>query len=90
MRPAVRDARRVVVKVGSSSLTTAEGGIDPARLAGLVDVLVGVRRRGAEVVLEAGDTLTFAPNVPHTFRSAYEEANTQVLWVFSPALPDHS
>ena len=35
----VRDARRVVVKVGSSSLTTAAGGLDPARLAALVDVL---------------------------------------------------
>jgi glutamate 5-kinase len=42
---------RVVVKVGSSSLTTAEGGIDPVRLAALVDALAGVRARGAEVVL---------------------------------------
>ena len=50
-RRAVVDARRIVVKVGSSSLTTAEGGIDPARLAALVDVLADARRRGAEVVL---------------------------------------
>lgn len=42
-----------------------------------------------EVVLEAGDTLTFAPHVPHTFRSALEDASTQVLWVFSPGLPTH-
>ena len=47
----VRAARRVVVKVGSSSLTTAEGGIDPARVGRLVDVLAAVRRRGTEVVL---------------------------------------
>lgn len=39
-----------------------------------------------ETVLEQGDTLTFAPHAPHTFRSALEDANTQVLWVFSPAL----
>ena len=50
-RPEVLGARRVVVKVGSSSLTTAAGGIDPARVRALVDVLAGVRRRGTEVVL---------------------------------------
>ncbi len=50
-RRAVVDARRIVVKVGSSSLTTAEGGIDPDRLATLVAVLADVRHRGAEVVL---------------------------------------
>ncbi len=50
-RAEVLTARRIVVKIGSSSLTTAAGGIDPERLATLVDVLAGVRRRGAEVVL---------------------------------------
>ena len=38
-RPLVADARRVVVKVGSSSLTTAAGGLDAARVDALVDVL---------------------------------------------------
>ena len=51
LRGAVTGARRVVVKVGSSSLTTVDGGIDPDRLSALVDVLAGVRARGAEVVL---------------------------------------
>jgi glutamate 5-kinase len=51
LRPQVTEARRVVVKVGSSSLTTVDGGIDPERLSVLVDVLAGVRARGAEVVL---------------------------------------
>ena len=51
MRPAVTRARRVVVKVGSSSLTTAEGGIDPARLSALVDELAAARAGGVEVVL---------------------------------------
>lgn len=51
LRPAVTAAKRVVVKVGSSSLTTVDGGIDPERLSVLVDVLAGVRARGAEVVL---------------------------------------
>ncbi|HEX4977841.1 MAG TPA: glutamate 5-kinase, partial [Nocardioides sp.] len=50
-REAVGRATRVVVKVGSSSLTTATGGIDPDRVRSLVDALAGVRARGAEVVL---------------------------------------
>ena len=50
-RPEVTEARRVVVKVGSSSLTTAAGGIDPSRLSALVDVLAAARARGTEVVL---------------------------------------
>jgi glutamate 5-kinase len=51
LREAVTTARRIVVKVGSSSLTTASGGIDPARVSTLVDVLAAARGRGAEVVL---------------------------------------
>jgi glutamate 5-kinase len=47
----VGQARRVVVKIGSSSLTTAAGGIDPTRVRQLVDVLATVRARGSEVVL---------------------------------------
>ncbi len=51
MRPEVTTARRVVVKVGSSSLTTATGGIDPTRVRALVDVLASTRQAGVEVVL---------------------------------------
>jgi glutamate 5-kinase len=47
----VGGARRIVVKVGSSSLTTAAGGIDPARVRQLVGVLAAARGAGAEVVL---------------------------------------
>ncbi|WP_027860879.1 glutamate 5-kinase [Marmoricola sp. URHB0036] len=50
-RASVSGAQRVVVKVGSSSLTTAAGGIDPDRVRLLVDSLAGVRRRGADLVL---------------------------------------
>ncbi|MEU5168622.1 glutamate 5-kinase [Streptomyces mutomycini] len=46
------DARRVVVKVGSSSLTTAAGGLDADRVDALVDVLAKVRSGGErEIVL---------------------------------------
>lgn len=51
LRREVTEARRVVVKVGSSSLTTAAGGIDPDRVRSLVDVLAAARQRGVEVVL---------------------------------------
>ncbi|MGL5827383.1 MAG: glutamate 5-kinase [Nocardioides sp.] len=44
-------ARRIVVKVGSSSLTTAAGGLDTARVRHLVDALATSRIRGAEIVL---------------------------------------
>ncbi|MGH1562373.1 glutamate 5-kinase [Mumia sp. DW29H23] len=42
---------RIVVKVGSSSLSSTQGGLDLARLHTLVDALAGARARGDEVVL---------------------------------------
>jgi glutamate 5-kinase len=51
IRPQLAGAKRVVVKVGSSSLTTLPGGLDSARLSALVDVLGAVRADGREVVL---------------------------------------
>ncbi|WP_203739397.1 glutamate 5-kinase [Actinoplanes cyaneus] len=51
MREVVTGARRIVVKVGSSSLTTAAGGIDEQRLDTLVDTLGGLTGEGREVVL---------------------------------------
>jgi glutamate 5-kinase len=51
VREVVTGARRIVVKVGSSSLTTASGGIDEQRVDSLVDVLGGLSAGGHEVVL---------------------------------------
>jgi len=50
-RSALAAARRVVVKVGSSSLTSLTGGLDPARLDALVDALAKRRAAGSQVVL---------------------------------------
>jgi glutamate 5-kinase len=47
----VGDAARVVVKVGSSSLTTAHGGLDGDRVDALADVLAKARHNGREIVL---------------------------------------
>ncbi len=49
-RAAVAGARRTVVKVGSSSLTS-HGRLDPHRLDGLVDALAARRAQGRELVL---------------------------------------
>jgi glutamate 5-kinase len=51
VREAVTSARRIVVKVGSSSLTTASGGIDEQHVDALVDVLGNLAESGREVVL---------------------------------------
>ena len=42
---------RIVVKVGSSSLSTAGGGLDGDRVDALVDALAAARARGDEIVL---------------------------------------
>nr|WP_216077563.1 glutamate 5-kinase [Isoptericola sediminis] len=44
-------ARRIVVKIGSSSLTRADGHLDLGALRSLVDVLAARHREGQEVVL---------------------------------------
>src|SRR6266536_2830107 len=51
IRATIAAARRVVVKVGSSSLTTAEGGIADERITALAGVLAARATRGAELVL---------------------------------------
>ena len=50
-RAEIAAARRVVVKVGSSSLTTVGGGIDEGRIAALAGVLAARVRAGTQVVL---------------------------------------
>ena len=51
MRGAIASARRVVVKVGSSSISSAAGGLDHDRVDALVTALADRREAGAEVVL---------------------------------------
>jgi glutamate 5-kinase len=51
LRQQLATARRIVVKVGSSSLTTADGGLDLHRVEALVDVLAGLAAERREVVL---------------------------------------
>lgn len=53
-RQDVVQARRVVVKVGSSSLTTAAGGLDADRVDALVDVLAKAREEREIVLVSSG------------------------------------
>lgn len=53
-------ARRVVVKIGSSSLTDAEGHLDVARLTALVNTLAARRAAGGEVVLVSSGAIAAA------------------------------
>jgi len=77
VREQVATAGRVVVKVGSSSLTTAEGGIDPARVAALVDALAGARARGAEVVLVSSGAIAAGLAPLHLARRPRDLATQQ-------------
>ena len=54
-------------------------------LAGQLRVTVA----GEEVMLEEGDALTFTADMAHTFQAPSQAGRARVLWVLSPALPDH-
>lgn len=50
-RSVLANARRIVVKVGSSSLTSIQGGISEESLTSLADALAAKRNTGAEIIL---------------------------------------
>ncbi|HTY71238.1 MAG TPA: glutamate 5-kinase [Actinomycetes bacterium] len=62
-RASVAQARRVVVKVGSSSLTDGTGTIDEGAVDGLAEVLSRARTSGREIVLVSSGAIAagFAP-----------------------------
>lgn len=50
-RAQITSAERIVIKIGSSSLTLPGGGIDLERVSALVDVVVQARARGTQIVM---------------------------------------
>ena len=54
-------------------------------LAGQLRIVVA----GDELTLGEGDAFTFQSSAEHTFRVPPSAGPATVLWVFSPALPDH-
>ena len=57
VRSAIADATRIVVKVGSSSLTLRGGGIDDEAISALVEQLAARRARGHQVVLVSSGSI---------------------------------
>jgi len=53
-------------------------------LAGQLEIVVA----GERLALGQGDAFTFPSSTDHTFKVPSSAGPTQVLWVFSPALPD--
>lgn len=75
-RASLGAARRIVVKVGSSSLTSLGGGLDPARLDSLVDALMARREAGAQVVLVSSGAIA-AGLAPLSLRRRPRDLATQ-------------
>src|SRR5215210_8008622 len=76
MRNTIGAAHRVVIKVGSSSLTSTAGGIEPARIEALVDALAAARLAGREVVLVSSGAIA-AGLAPLTLKSRPRDLATQ-------------
>ena len=57
-REAIANARRIVVKIGSSSLSSREGGLDVARLRAFVDAIADRRANADIVVVTSGAIAT--------------------------------
>jgi glutamate 5-kinase len=97
-RPEIAGARRVVVKVGSSSLTTLPGGLDTDRLQALVDVLGGARAAGREVVLVSSGAiaaglaplgLTGRPRDLATAQAAASVGQLRLVQTYADAFAPH-
>lgn len=72
-RRELAEAKRIVVKVGSSSLTSIKGGISEKSLTALVNALAGKRNAGAEIILVSSGAIAAGlapwawPSVPRTW-----------------------
>lgn len=69
-------ARRIVVKVGSSSLTTRDGGIDVARVSAIVDAIAGKAASGSQIVLVSSGAIA-AGLAPLNLKSRPADVATQ-------------
>jgi glutamate 5-kinase len=97
-RAEIGAASRVVVKVGSSSLTTLPGGLDVDRLRALVDVLSALRAAGRQVVLVSSGaiaaglaplSLTGRPRDLATAQAAASVGQLRLVQTYADAFAAH-
>lgn len=97
-RASLPDAHRVVVKIGSSSLTGPDGHLDVAALRALVDVLAARRARGGQVVLVTSGAvsagigplgLTSRPRDLATMQAAAMLGQGQLVARYTEAFAEH-
>lgn len=98
MRRQIAAASRLVVKVGSSSLASASGGLDRPRLDGLVDALAGRGGEGKQVVLVSSGAiaaglaplgLTRRPRDLATLQAAASVGQGSLLAAYSESFARH-
>ncbi|HMR48611.1 MAG TPA: glutamate 5-kinase [Arachnia sp.] len=98
MRHEIVDAERIVVKVGSSSLTGPTGHLDVERVRQLADVISGLRREGKKVVLVTSGAIAAGlrplklrrrPRDLETQQAAAAVGQSQLLRAYSDAFAAH-
>lgn len=95
-RDAISNAKRIVVKVGSSSLTSINGGLDVARLKSLVDAIA--TKLDAEIILVSSGAiaaglmplgLTKRPTDLSTQQAAASVGQSRLMAEYTAAFSEH-
>ena len=76
MRNEVKNAKRIVIKIGSSSLTDGGAGLDAAAVDRLVDVVANARKNSAEVLVVSSGAIA-AGLAPLGLQSRPKDLSTQ-------------
>jgi glutamate 5-kinase len=76
MRNEVSSAKRIVIKIGSSSLTDSGAGLDATAVDRLVDAVAAARKRGAEVLVVSSGAIA-AGLAPLGLQSRPKDLSTQ-------------
>ncbi|MDR2897062.1 MAG: glutamate 5-kinase [Propionibacteriaceae bacterium] len=98
IRQLVRDARRLVIKVGSSSLADAQAGLNHQRIKQLVDALAKRHLAGSDIILVSSGAiaagleplgLTHRPSDIAQQQAAAAVGQGRLIWAYSQAFGEH-